>query len=160
MTSLDARRFPPQTVADLMSRQVIAIEQSSSIAMVHSAMDAYRFRHLPVIDELGKVVGLLSQRDLLRAEPSTLAPDHGTQEEAFKATTKVDSIMHTDVVTIGPDEALSAGAALLIERKIGSLPVVRKDGKLVGIVTETDYLRLVLGYLDGSIPPPSMKDPA
>jgi CBS domain-containing protein len=133
-----------------MSRQVIAIEESSSIAKVHAAMDEYRFRHLPVIDELGKVVGLLSQRDLLRAEPSTLSPDHDAEDEVFKATTKVDSIMLRDVITIGPDDPLADAARVLLERNIGSLPVVRSNGSLVGIVTRTDFLRLALGFLEGA----------
>jgi CBS domain-containing protein len=87
------------------------------------------FRHLPVLDDRGRLVGILSDRDILRAL-------------ARPKSTIVAEIMTRSPVTVKADAAAHTAATIMLDRKIGSLPVVNDDGQLVGLVTETDFLEV------------------
>jgi CBS domain-containing protein len=102
-------------------------------------MSLGRIRHLPVLDE-GRVVGVVSQRDLFR---SALAVALGYGERAQKTLLKtlpVKEVMSEPAITIAPDATIQEATRLMLEHKIGCLPVV-EGHTLVGIVTETDLLR-------------------
>jgi CBS domain-containing protein len=102
-----------------------------------------RIRHLPVLDDDGEqLVGMVSQRDLFRG---ALAQALGYGQYASRRlldTFAVKDVMTTDVITTSPDTQLAEAAQVLLERKIGCLPVV-KNGRLVGIITEVDFVALV-----------------
>jgi CBS domain-containing protein len=105
-------------------------------------MTLERIRHLPVLDE-GRVVGVVSQRDLFR---SALAAALGYGEKGqtmLMRTLRVKEVMHEPAITISPEATAKEATRLMIENKIGCLPVV--EGRtLVGILTETDILRYLL----------------
>jgi CBS domain-containing membrane protein len=102
-----------------------------------------RIRHLPVLDDDGEqLVGIVSQRDLFR---SALAKALGYGESAQRKlldTFSVKEVMTTDVITTTPDTPLIEAARVLMEHKIGCLPVV-ENGRLVGILTEGDFVAMV-----------------
>ncbi len=118
-------------VADLMTSQLRCLRETDSLADAMAAMQELFIRHVPVVDEAGGLVGLVTQRDVLamehRKEPVTLLRD----------------VMRTDLVTVTPDTPLRAAAETMIYNKFGCLPVVR-EGELVGIITETDFLKLAI----------------
>jgi CBS domain-containing protein len=134
--------FSKRKVADVMTRDVLTLYEESSLQQVLSVLGPYRFRHLPVVD--GKrVVGIISQRDLLLL--STQGLGHGPASQAREARLMEEvflrDVMTTQVVTIEPEATLAEAGRRMLESRIGALPVVDRDGELVGIVTENDLLR-------------------
>ena len=131
-------------VRDLMSTEVATVLRNDQLLIADDLMRLGRIRHTPVLDEAtGEVVGLLSQRDLFRG---ALARSLGYGEHAQQKVLgmlRVKDVMTNDPVTIGPDAAVADAARVMLDRKLGCLPVVEGD-KLVGILTESDFVRLGL----------------
>ena len=117
----------PLTVSDLMVTAVITVHADETVRSAHADMDMGSFRHLPVLDQRGRLVGILSDRDVLRAlsRPKEIT---------------VAEVMTRDPVTVRPDTGAHVAAQIMIDRKIGSLPVVGEDGHLIGLITQTDFL--------------------
>lgn len=118
-------------VADLMTRQLRCLRETDDLATAMAAMQELFIRHIPVVDDEGHLSGLVSQRDLLSLEHRK---DLGTP---------LREIMRTDLITVTSDTALRTAAETMIYNKYGCLPVV-DAGKLVGIITETDFLKLAI----------------
>jgi CBS domain-containing membrane protein len=138
----------PATMAvrDLMSTELVTLTEDETLAHAQRCMARGRIRHLPVVRE-GKLVGLLTHRDLLAASFSIFAEvDHGEQRRIF-GTVPVVEAMHRDVVTVSPELPVREAAKILLENKYGCLPVVNRAGDLLGIVTEADFLRLTVRLL-------------
>ena len=132
------------TVADLMTREVMTIERNEHLRSVDDVMRLGRIRHLPVLDEAGRLVGVVSQRDLFH-NAVLKAIGYGSHGmDKLLELLRVKEAMVTDVTTVPPDMPLRDAARIMIEDRIGCLPVV-EDDKLVGILTETDMARLIAG---------------
>ena len=130
------------TVKDIMTKEVSTLGRNDTVDVADDLMTLERIRHLPVLDE-GRVVGVVSQRDLFR---SALAVALGYGENAQKKllrTIRVKEVMHEPAITVSPEIAAKEAIRLMLEHKIGCLPVV-EGHTLVGIVTETDILRSVV----------------
>jgi CBS domain-containing protein len=128
-------------VKDIMATKVSTLGRNDTLDLADHVMALDRIRHLPVLEE-GRVVGVVSQRDLFR---SALAIALGYGERAQKMllkTLRVKEVMSEPAITISPEATIKDAARLMIERKIGCLPVL-EDERLVGIVTETDLLRYI-----------------
>ena len=133
-------------VRELMSTDLVTLTEDETLAHAQGCMARGRIRHLPVVRD-GKLVGLLTHRDLLAASFSIFAEvDRGEQRRIF-GTVPVVEAMHRDVVTVAPDLPVREAARILIENKYGCLPVVGPAGELVGIVTEADFLHLTVRLL-------------
>lgn len=133
MSHSDAR------VKDIMAKEVSTLGRNDTLDLADNVMALDRIRHLPILDE-GRVVGVVSQRDLFR---SALAAALGYGEKAQKTllrTIRVKEVMSEPAITVSPEATVKEAARLMIENKIGCLPVVEGHA-LVGIVTETDILR-------------------
>ncbi|MBK7579281.1 MAG: CBS domain-containing protein [Myxococcales bacterium] len=142
-----------QTVGDVMTRKVVTITENDTIASLDDGFKRFRFRHMPVVDA-GKLVGLVTHRDLLHASSSFLSSMAKERDEIIYSQ-PVKLIMQTDVVSVAPTELLVDAARLMWDSKLGCLPVTEKDDHLVGILTEADFLRLwVLQLSHGERPPP------
>ena len=133
-------------VNDLMSADVVTLEEDETLQLAETAMRHGRIRHLPVVKR-GMLVGLVTHRDILKAQVSTLADLSPEERADFKLAIPAKQIMATDVQTIGPDEPVLEAARILKANKFGCLPVVEK-GKLVGILTEADFIELVIRALE------------
>jgi CBS domain-containing protein len=125
-------------VADLMTPAPLCVRGSVTVRTALLRMRGADVRHLPVVDAHGRLIGFLSDRDLLRAEG---APGGGDR--------KVEEVMTTDVLTVRPTTLASEVSALMLDRKIGAVPVSDDRGQVVGIVTETDFLRIAHEALGG-----------
>lgn len=129
-------------VRDVMSREVHTVGRNDELAIADALMKQERVRHLPVLDEDGEVCAVVSQRDLFRGALLRALGFGSRAEDLMLKQVPVKEAMSTDVLTTPPDTPVADAARLMIERKIGCLPVI-ENGKLVGIVTETDFVRLV-----------------
>ncbi len=129
-------------VKDVMTAEVTTLKRNEKLTLADDLMNLGRIRHLPVLDDDEKeLIGMVSQRDLLRG---ALAQAIGYGQRARRKlldTLQVKDVMITDVTTTTPETPLVEAARTLLERKIGCLPVV-KDGRLVGILTEGDFVAL------------------
>ena len=143
---LPAANWPPNNLADLMTRQVITLNEKEPIGDLEGWMKRFRFRHLPVVDENKKLVGLISLTDLLHAFLG-VSPVGAPIEKASE-TTLAGSIMRRGVVTGDPNTPLATACRVMIHEKLGCLPIVLEDSTLVGIVTETDFVRLTHELLE------------
>jgi len=135
-------------VRDLMTRDVVTLEEDENLLLADDVMRLGRIRHLPVVGAGRKLVGLVTHRDMLRASVSSLAGIGRVEDATIKRAIPVREVMARDVVTIGPDRPAVEAAELLLHRKVGCLPVVDEDGRLVGIVTEADFVDLARRYLE------------
>jgi CBS domain-containing protein len=129
-------------VKDIMSRDVRTVGRNDRLAVADALIQKERVRHLPVLDSDGLVCAVVSQRDLFRGALLRALGYGGRAEERLLNQVLVKEAMSAEIHTTSPDTPVHEAARLMIERKIGCLPVV--DGeKLVGIVTETDLVRLL-----------------
>jgi CBS domain-containing protein len=131
-------------VREMMTKEVSTLGRNDTLDLADDVMTLERIRHLPVLDE-GRVVGVVSQRDLFR---SGLAVALGYGERAQKMllkTLRVKEVMSEPAITVSPEATAKEAARLMLEHKIGCLPVVEGHA-LVGIVTETDILRHVVSF--------------
>ena len=117
------------SIESLMSTAVLTVKDTDTLAAASERMEAAGIRHLPVSDAHNHVVGIVSNRDLAAA---------GRKSK----TKRVGQVMSRDVMTVRPGDPADKAVALMIEHKIGSLPVVDEQETLIGIVTETDFLQI------------------
>jgi len=127
-------------VGDLMTAEVATLNANDKLSIADDIMRLGRIRHLPVVDEDGGVIGIVSQRDLFRG---ALARALGYGEHAqskILGMLLVKEVMTPTVATVSPDVPLAEAARTMLERKIGCL-VVKDGDRLAGILTESDFVR-------------------
>jgi CBS domain-containing protein len=132
-------------VRDVMSRDVMTIETSASCHEAAGRMFRGKVRHLPVVDRAGALAGIVTDRDLRHRllAPAVFRETGPATVESVLKSVPVAEIMSKPVTTTTPDEDLAAAARIMLEDKVGALPVVA-DGRVVGILTETDLLRQIV----------------
>jgi acetoin utilization protein AcuB len=133
-------------VGKRMKHPVITISPETSLAEALKLMHDKNIRRLPVVDSHGKMVGIVSERQLLKASPSNATTLDIYEIKGAMDRVKVESIMIRDVVTATEDTTLEEIARLMAERKIGGIPIV-KGGEVVGIISETDVFNSFLEVL-------------
>ena len=134
-------------VKDYMNSSVSTLKPEDRLLDADLLIRRASVRHLPVLSD-GRLVGLLTERDVRRFAPSILHSTPDEYNEIFEATV-VGTVMTKDVKTIRPDASLAEAAALLYSERLGCLPVVDGD-ELVGILTRTDILRFANDVLNGT----------
>lgn len=132
------------TVADIMTEHVVTVSEEDSLDVVTQNLDRFRFRHIPVVDGR-RVVGVVSERDLLRFAVSALerGPAATAKAADLERRTFVAEVMTRHPKTVGPKTAVTEAAAIMSDARIGCLPVVNEAGDLLGIVTSSDLLQLM-----------------
>jgi CBS domain-containing protein len=133
-------------VSQMMTERVLTIAPSDTVALADDVMNGERIRHLPVVDG-DTLVGLLSQRDVLAASISSVSRPSEDDDRELKRRLKVSEIMRGFVETVRPDDDVVAAAEKLLEAKVGCLPVIDERFHIVGIVTESDFVRLARALL-------------
>ena len=127
-------------VKELMTKAMFTVSPEDSVDKVFILFHFENIRHLPVMEK-GKLMGIVSDRDLKKVLGSRTKISVGeTGTTVTLSARKVKNIMRRGVLTIGPEQRAADAAAIMAKRKIGALPVVKKD-KLVGILTATDILK-------------------
>jgi len=128
-------------VRDIMSTQLDTMDRNDTLELAQDVMKQKRIRHFPVLDG-EELVGVMSQRDLLHATLGSVMKYGEKAERGFLTSVAVKAVMSEPPITIAPDSPIKEAAQLMVEKQIGCLPVT-DNGKLIGIVTETDILKQV-----------------
>lgn len=126
-------------VRDIMQDKIVTISAGDTLSTVEDIMTLGGVRHMPVVRR-GQLVGVVSERDLLRASLSNLTEFGMEERRAFLQAVEITRVMSAPPIVIAPDATVEEAARVLADRKIGCLPVLDRE-KLVGLVTETDVLR-------------------
>ena len=134
---------------DIMKQDIVTLSPNNTIEDAITLLTLHKIRHIPIVDDNKKILGIISDRDIRDASPSILI--HNEQSDYLK--TQLTKIMTRNVITGSPLDFVEEAAAIFYEYKISCLPVERQ-GKLIGIVTETDLLHTLV-QLTGAHQPSS-----
>jgi acetoin utilization protein AcuB len=137
----------PETtrVREIMETEVAVLSPDERLDLAEDVMRLGRIRHLPVVEN-GRVVGVVSSRDLLASSLSQVLDFDPKRRRIFLRSIEVKEVMASKAVTVAPEASLREAGESMLRHRIGCLPVAKEDGALIGLVTETDLLRaLVLG---------------
>lgn len=140
--------MPDKTVREIMKSKVETLGRNDTLDIAHDVMSLDRLRHLPVVDE-GRVVGVVSQRDLFQRSLGAALGYGEVSHKKLLHTILVKEVMSEPAITVTPESTVKEAGRLMLRNKIGCLPVVQK-GCLIGIVSETDVLRDLIGNAVGS----------
>ncbi|MDY6988854.1 MAG: CBS and ACT domain-containing protein [Thermodesulfobacteriota bacterium] len=154
-----------------MTTDVMTIDEGTSMMKASIIMKEKKIRCLPVVDKKGKVMGIVSDRDLKDAAPSKATTLDVYELNYLLSSMKIGDIMTKNLVFVRPDETVEFAALLMLENKISSLPVINDKHNLVGIITQTDIFKVLInitGVYTGGIQfafsledrPGSIKEPA
>jgi WS/DGAT/MGAT family acyltransferase len=138
---------PVPTVADLMTADPTTLAPTDTLARAHRLMQLRRIRHLPVVDRELHVVGLVTHRDILATEVSALALPAEEDRVRLLGHQHVHQIMETHVSVAAPEDPATNAGEHMARHKIGCIPVVDPGGRLVGIVTQEDFLRWATAHM-------------
>jgi CBS domain-containing protein len=129
-------------VRNIMAAELVTLRVDEELSLASDIMNLARIRHLPIV-EGERLVGIISQRDLFRASlASVMGYDYAETRDHLKSVAIKDAMVK-EVITVGPDTGIQEAGRIMLEKKIGCLPVVEGD-RLAGLVTETDILRCFL----------------
>ncbi len=132
-------------VGDYMTKEPFTAAEDTNMKEAVELLRQHHIRHLPVVQG-PKLVGIVTDRDIRKASPSLLSGvDMGEYEEVL-ASTPISRIMTREPFTLTPDTEMSQAVQLMVDKKIGAVPVVNGEA-LVGIFTEIDALKVLLGVL-------------
>jgi CBS domain-containing membrane protein len=138
--------MPITRVRDLMTSVVETLSVGDTLLAARKQLERGRIRHLPVVDGNERLLGLITHRHILNAWVSHGQPGL-ERPEGIAAEVPVEVLMEKDVLTVDPDTTAAEAARLLISYRFGCLPVV-DHGKLVGIVTESDFVRFARRFFE------------
>lgn len=130
-------------VSEIMTRNVIGLPPSATLAEARTLMQRHHIRHLPILAD-SRLVGLVSQRDILAAQESSLEQGLNGQ---FLEQHSVANVMIKEVTTVSPKAGIREAALYLQKHKYGCLPVIDKE-QLVGIVTDSDFVAVAIHLME------------
>ena len=137
------------TARDLMTPNPVTVSPQTTVAEAWDVMRELDVRHVPVVQD-GALVGMLSDRDLARVDVIGLLTNERAEAVRRELGTPAVDVMSPDVLCVEPETELSEIVELLLEHKIGAIPVVRSDTReIVGIVSYIDVLRALQDLLEG-----------
>ena len=131
-----------QFVRDLMTKDIVTLGRNDKLLVADDVMRLGRIRHLPIVDEDGRLAGILSQRDLFHSGLMRALGYGAHAQRRVLDLVDVKEAMRTEVVTTTPDTALRDAARTMREHKIGCL-VVMEGERIAGILTESDFVKCV-----------------
>ncbi len=130
-------------IRERMSHPVITVSADSSMKEALDLMHKERIRRLPVVNKRGQLVGIITETDLAKASPSDATTLSKWEIRELVGKVTVEEIMTSDVVTVTDDTPIEEAARIMADCEVSGLPVMR-DGKLVGLITETDLFKIFL----------------
>jgi acetoin utilization protein AcuB len=134
-------------VRDIMSSPAICIDSQSTVPTDHLLMKEHNIRRLPVVDD-GTLVGIITLGDVCGALPSEATTLNRFELSYLIDQLKVERVMTRNGITVTPDTSLAETARLMIHHKISGLPIVSAEGRVAGVVTESDVFRVLVEMLE------------
>ncbi len=131
-------------IRERMNRNPVLCAPDLPVNDAFDLMKKERIRRIPVVDKHGKLVGIVSDKDLLRVTPSPATTLSAYELPYLLSKVKVQDVMTKKVITVTEDTPIENAARIMVDNKIGGLPVVNDDGAVVGIITETDIFKTFL----------------
>ena len=138
-------------VKDRMSPNPVTVTTDTSLKKALDLVRSSPFRHLPVLDENGKLVGIVTEKSLVYASPTSSTTLSVFEVDYILSRTKVGQVIQGEVVVVRPDLPIEEAARMMIDHRIGCLPVV-EDDELLGIISDTDIFRVFVEGLGGGHP--------
>lgn len=134
-------------IKDYMTTSLVTLPVKATLAEARELMESKRIRQVPVVESDGKLAGIISKRDLFAASMSNMTEDYERHKKVIESRLSVADAMTTDVTTIDASDSLTNAALRLQELRVGALPVI-SDGKLVGIISSSDFLGIAVMLLE------------
>ncbi len=138
-------------VKDRMTRKPVTIRTDTNLKEALDLVRSNPFRHLPVLDGDDKLVGIVTEKSLVYASPTSSTTLSVFEVDYILSRTKIGQVIQGDVITVTPDLPVEEAARVMIDHRIGCLPVVEGE-KLVGIISDTDIFRVFVEGLGGGHP--------
>jgi acetoin utilization protein AcuB len=135
-----------ERVKDWMSSEIETVTKEMNLPEAYQIMVAADVRRLPVVDENGRLCGIVTLGDMRAAQPSPATSLGIWERNYLMSNLTVERIMTGEVVTIHPEQSIGEAAELMLEKRVGGLPVVDEDGAICGIITESDIFRMVVRH--------------
>ena len=128
-------------VRDRMSAPAVTIHTETPFQEAVKLMREKGFRRLPVVDKKGHLVGIVSERDLLHASPSPASSLSIWEMNYLLWKLKIEEVMSKQVISVAENAPIEEAARMMVDRKIGGMPVLGKDSTVIGVITETDIFK-------------------
>ncbi len=135
-------------VKDWMVTNVITAGPRTGMLDAHKLMRDHNIRRLPVVKKNNKLVGIVTRSDIRKAEPSEATTLNVWEMNYLLSKLQLKDIMTKEVITAHPEDTLKSVAVKMQENKIGALPVVDNDNRVVGIITESDIFRALIAWFN------------
>lgn len=130
-------------VREIMMSSPVCLKPEDTLNLANDIISLGRIRHIPIVDD-GRLVGILSERDLIGAAATHIFGLKHKNKSALLKSFAIKDVMKKRVITVGPDTEIKEAASIMQKKKLGCVPVVT-DGAVIGLVTTTDILRYVEG---------------
>ena len=131
-------------VKNWMTTDVVSVGPETSLLKVGKLMKDHHIRRIPVVDEQGQVIGIISDRDVRDASPSKATTLDMYEMHYLLAEPKAKNIMTAKPITVKPTDTVEQAALIMLDNKVGGLPVVDDSGKLVGIISDHDVFKALV----------------
>jgi len=136
------------TVEDVMTRDPVTLSRFNSLADARKPMNEKRFRHIPIVNEHKELIGLVTQRNVFQHGVSSQTFMDENELSQIETGTLLSDVMTTHLTTVSPTQNIRHAAQLVFKNKFDCLPVIDDDGKLLGIITDHDFVEMTLHLLE------------
>ena len=134
-------------ITKIMTTEVLTLTPDNSLSEARLLMTENRIRHIPIVNDKNELLGLISQRDVLAAEESSLYDIKKDLRLDREKSIKIADFYHNSIVTVPPQASVHQAALYIQKHKIGCLPVI-KNNKLLGLVTDSDFVNVAINLLE------------
>ncbi len=134
------------TITDIMTDNPYSLKRSHTLMDAKQLMAEHNIRHIPIVDSHHKLVGLITQRDVLAAQESNLQKSVH-DDGSYSMNTALEKVMNRSVVSVSSHAGLRQSACYMQKHKYGCLPVTH-NGKLIGIITDSDFVAVAINLLE------------
>ncbi|HRW07078.1 MAG TPA: CBS domain-containing protein [Caldilineaceae bacterium] len=140
--------MPKISVCDRMTAPAITLGADTPYQEALKSMKEHRIRRIPIVDKKNKLIGIVSERDLLHAAPSPASSLNIWELNYLLSKLKLNDLMTKKVLTVTPETPVQEAATLMLTHKVGGLPVLDEGGCVIGVITETDIFRAFVELLN------------